>query len=220
MQKLSKREFTKLRKEKDKSTLKDVFALLKPFGWKKYQYMLWKKQGPLFLTLGISTHLNATKTSLELSVKPLAIDPILWDIMDIPENHTMPLSFRSVGAFTCSTLPLSEYIVENDDSVESLPEFISQWTEENTRSLFDDDLENSFSGLYKAHVNQLERGAYAISIICCLIAENREREALELARKYDSGELESVFQMTNTDGKSFHYHAIKAIENNSITSHR
>jgi hypothetical protein len=41
-------------------------------------------------------------------IKPMVLDPILWDIPGLAENAGQPLSFRANGAFTCPGLPIGE----------------------------------------------------------------------------------------------------------------
>ncbi len=45
---------------------------------------------------------------IEIMAKPMAIDPMLWEVMELQENNNKPLSFRYWGAFVCGT-PVLEY---------------------------------------------------------------------------------------------------------------
>ena len=69
-----------------------------------------------------------------------------------------------------------------------------------------------FSKHIEEHENQKERGAYAVSLVCSLISEGELEQATEIANNYETGNLKSVFSMANTDGNSFHYHALKMIQ--------
>jgi hypothetical protein len=37
--------------------------------------------------------------AVRFSVKPMALDPLFWDIVGLPENRNLPLSFRANGAW-------------------------------------------------------------------------------------------------------------------------
>jgi hypothetical protein len=47
-----------------------------------------------------------------IRVKPMAIDPIFWDLVGLPENREQPLSFRANGAWTCRPPYFAELDIE------------------------------------------------------------------------------------------------------------
>lgn len=70
------------------------------YGYKKKDYILFKKSGDYFLTLFLySTGFNNEKLIISGRVKPYFFDDILWDVMNMPENKFAPDSLRAVGAF-------------------------------------------------------------------------------------------------------------------------
>jgi len=212
MSKLSKREYSKLRKNLEKSTLKELTSPLKKLGWKKCQNTFWLVDNDFFWSVSISTHFNADKTVVRLGVKPMKIDPILWDIFNLKENHSAPISFRENGAFTCSSLPIDDICIMDSMDISELITEIKSWIT-NTFHLAKINIINSkFSNLIEAHENQQERGAYAISLICSLINESEFNRAADIAKKYESGTLTSAFTMTNSDSNTFYYHALKSLD--------
>ena len=51
-------------------------------------------------------------------VKPLWIDDILWDILNMSSNKTLPISLRSVGTFTInSQIKIKEYNFKNEKEI-------------------------------------------------------------------------------------------------------
>ncbi|MBV6658105.1 MAG: hypothetical protein KI785_10105 [Devosiaceae bacterium] len=48
-----------------------------------------------------------------LMAKPMAIDPLLWDVMGLGENNDQPLSFRYWGAFVCGLPTLASAKIAN-----------------------------------------------------------------------------------------------------------
>ena len=212
MTKLSKREYSKFRRNFEKEILSNLKLSLKASGWKKTEYFFWLVENDYFWTLVIKPYLNADKTRVELHVKPMCIDPILWDILDIQENKKAPKSFRYNGAFTCSSLPLSEVTYDDDIGVKSLCEQIKSWVDREYSLAKQRITEQCFSKHIEGHENQKEIGAYAVSLVCSLISEGELAQATKTANNYETGYLKSVFSMTNTDGNSFHYHALKMIQ--------
>ena len=192
MENLSKKSFTKSRLDISKSTLKAVACNLKGNKWKKIQYMLWMQKDELFWSVNIKTHLNSFQTTIDLGVKPLVIDTILWNIMDIKGNHELPTSFRSIGAFTCTAYPLDSVTFDNDIDNENLVEDIVCWVVDRTF-----EIDSLFSSLYRNHPNHVARGAYAIPLVCSLISENKLSEAIDVAYDFEKGSKSTVFRMYN-----------------------
>ena len=51
--------------------------------------------------------------------KPLWLDDILWDILDISDNKIAPISFRSIGAYTInSQIEVEEYNILNEKAID------------------------------------------------------------------------------------------------------
>lgn len=214
----TKREFTTRRRKLEKDSLRITYSELKRRGWKKVQNIFFLKTNDWFWALTVNTYLNVEKTILSLNTKPIEIDPLLWQILDIPENQNAPLSFRANGAFTCDLLPVAGLTIDDTNlSVESIGQETSRWLSENFDNYCDIVSRTNFSSQIKNHQNQRERGAYAITLVTTLISEGKLEEAMEFSRKYESGELESVFEMDSC-GKSFHYHALQWLENNQATA--
>lgn len=74
---------------------------IKPYGFKKKDYIIWSKKNDMFFSLLIDLRERDGHCycfSWEL-MKPLWIDDLFWDMMDMSENKSEPLSLRSVGAF-------------------------------------------------------------------------------------------------------------------------
>ncbi|WP_280152316.1 hypothetical protein [Piscinibacter sp. XHJ-5] len=71
-----------------------------------------------------------------------------------------------------------------------------------------------FSDLVAAHPNQVERGAYAITLVTSLIHEGNVEGAYQLAKRYSTGQLTSCSILKGENGESFHELAMKWIESN------
>ena len=207
---ISIREFSKLRGFLENETLKKLGIILKKKKWRKNHNIFFLSHKNWFWELTVSTHWNIEKTSATLAIKPMSIDPILWDIMDLSENHKAPLSFRANGAFICSSLPIDNFIIEDSEkNAEVVSLAIYSWVVDSFDEYCNHITESTFSSKVEAHENQRERGAYAISLITSLISEGNIEKARKYAQAYESSDLVSISKMTNSDGKSFHYHSLK-----------
>ena len=113
---------------------KAVAAQLKPLarraGWRVAKGWLFREYDGWFVEVWVSVHAYAFRTRVELRVKPMAIDPIFWDIVGLPENREQPLSFRMLGAWTCSTPSVFEdEIHESDGQASAIAERIIEWSD-------------------------------------------------------------------------------------------
>ena len=196
----------------EKQLLSELAPRLKSSKWKKSSCALFTKTGDFYQDVFVCVYRNAAITRAELRFKPMALDPILWDILDIPENRDKPLSFRTWGAFTCSGLPIYAAQVEQPgetagDVAESLIDLCSS-----KGMLFQERLAaEPFSGLVSAHPNQIERGAYAVTLVTSLINEGKLDIAHQTASAYAAGEVASCADLVSS-GKSFHRLALEWLD--------
>ena len=196
----------------DKTLTAALRHLLKKSSWRMSGYALFNQTADWYQDIFISVHRNACLTTASLRFKPMGIDPILWDILGIPENRKEPLSFRSKGAFVCSSLPIQESQLEQSgESADHVAAAILKFADDN-QTLFREKLQESdFSSLVANHPNQVARGAYATTLITSLINDGNLERALELASSYASGELTSVMNFSS-EGVSFHQLSVAWIE--------
>ncbi|MDE7251779.1 MAG: hypothetical protein K2O32_02380 [Acetatifactor sp.] len=75
---------------------------MKPYKFKKKDFMVWCVQGDLFFNMHIfiAEKDGHCYCDCHEGFKPLWADDLLWDILGMPENKKEPLSLRSIGAFT------------------------------------------------------------------------------------------------------------------------
>jgi hypothetical protein len=193
----------------EKQLLAEIGTHLKRSEWKKSSCALFRQSDGIYQDIFIAVHRNSASTTTELRLKPMALDPILWDILDIPENRDMPLSFRTWGAFTCSAIPVYEAQIESfgDTAGDVAHRLIALYKDK--ISLVDHVLsEKPFSELVSSHPNQIERGAYAVTLVTSLINDGNLDLAYGAAMSYASGALSSCVNLVSS-GKSFHQLAVE-----------
>jgi hypothetical protein len=156
---------------------KAVRAASKGTKWRCSQGCLFQDHGGWFVAVQPRVYIYEPKTKASLSVKPMSIDPIFWDLMGSSSNQSRPLSFRLFGAWTCPAPQLVEMDVPEDDVVDLVAEHL--------RRIADEQLETLASWSFDDFL-QLCRGARAASpdgylpcVVTTLIAMGREEKALE-----------------------------------------
>lgn len=80
--------------------------------WKMSQGVLFRDFSGWFVSAPAAVWVARSKTSVELFCKPMALDPILWEIVETESNQTMPRSFRHHGAWTCRTPTVAEFEID------------------------------------------------------------------------------------------------------------
>lgn len=192
----------------EKECLVALAALTRKTGWKKSREFVVRQQGGLFFAGKLTVYLNANRLVASLDAKPMALDPILWEILDLPENNQMPLSFRAMGAFTCHALTMAETDLEyNELSPNAVALAFMEFIEKAASQAHESLRSRSFTEQLLAHPNQVDGGAYAITLVASQINDGQYRQAAELAQGYASGRLSSRLQMISLN-KSFHEHAL------------
>jgi hypothetical protein len=93
----------KSRKAFGKAVAAELKKRAKSSGWKFSQGWLFRQQGEWFIDARPAVWVIEPRTTFDLFAKPMAIDPVFWDIVDTPDNNDTPLSFRLFGAWTVST---------------------------------------------------------------------------------------------------------------------
>ena len=84
-------------------------------GWKSAGGLIFREQAGWFIWASPSVYVYEHVTKAVISVKPMAIDPIFWDIVGLPDNREQPLSFRANGAWTCRPPCFAEPEIEEHD---------------------------------------------------------------------------------------------------------
>ena len=193
----------------EKLLLKSVRELIKGTGWGIKQNSLFVVRNEYFIELKINVARNSENTVLVLSAKPMKLDPLYWEITGLSENLKQPLSFRSVGAFCCNSLPFYEFEIFEASINENVhANSILAWARDHVEKLLKDLEVKDYSEYVSSHINQRERSAYAITLITSLIIESKLEEAKALASEYVSGKKHSVVNHIHGE-KSFYQLALE-----------
>ena len=120
MAELSKREFTKGRHAQRRELYKACQAVTKGTRWKSKTGVLVGEQDGWFVAVHELTDVSQVRTRARVIVKPMAIDPIFWEIVGHPELCRQGLSFRYFGAMTCAPLILEEPELSEEGGVPAI----------------------------------------------------------------------------------------------------
>jgi hypothetical protein len=80
--------------------------------WSTVQGALFRRLDGWFLSAPAGVWLGQRRTRIELSCKPMALDPLFWEIVQAESNAQLPLSFRYTGAWVCRSPPIVGYDIE------------------------------------------------------------------------------------------------------------
>ncbi len=192
--------------EKECNTL--LRSVAKESGWKKASNFVFCSDSGFFFQASLSVFFNANRTVASFTAKPMLIDPILWDILGIPENISGPMSLRGNGAFSCSTPNFYEAEIENPDSTsDTIVDSFVNFAKASKDQFLAEYANIGFSQLISKDPNHIERGAYAITLVASLINESNYPQALDIALGHSTGKLSSCRQFSSK-GQSFHDLAI------------
>jgi hypothetical protein len=114
-----------------RALVKAVREAAKGTGWRCSGGTLFREQNGWFFDAYPAVTIFWRETQASLRVKPMAIDPIFWDLVNMPENRNQSLSFRGLGAWVCRAPTLEETTINEFDMnpAAAADEFV-RWTQE------------------------------------------------------------------------------------------
>lgn len=160
-------------------------------GWKSAGGSVFREQHGWFIWARPSVYIYEHMTKAVISVKPMAIDPIFWDLVGLPENRQQPLSFRANGAWTCRPPYLAEpEIEEHDDDTIVADRLFAAATDQLETVLRSYTLDTF---LLTCRGSAGAKGSYLSCVIATLIALGREDEALAACEDAHTDGLDGGF---------------------------
>jgi hypothetical protein len=138
----------------------------------------------------------------QLNVKPMALDPLFWEIVGLEENNELPLSFRVNGAWVLRPPSIDEFkngkMIDPEKLANATFEWTHKWRAKNLATYSVDKL--------LAQLDPLENtsGHYRAVAICLLIL----REDFQRARTLCDAERGDVggFFTSGGDGPSYTFY--------------
>lgn len=172
---MTQREFDKINNAARRSAAKTL-------GWKQRDFFNWRvEQGYFFCFFDLFPP--------RLEVKPLYVDELWWDIFEIPENKSAPMSLRGNGAFSLDGAKLNAYddcdINADDSTPELLESFWIDTLDRATRDMEQFLAEHPDAGAYipEIEVDETRDCTRAMVRLMALIHNGREDEAVEFIKR-------------------------------------
>lgn len=204
--------FSSERRSLEKDLLKALSPKIEGSRWKKKHNAIYCEVDGYYFDVFINVFLNDSKTTFRMSAKPMSLDKHYWQITDLDDNNSQPLSFRTWGAFTCSGLPLDEKSIADEGvSAEVLASKVVAWADSQVETALPRLEAESFSSAVARHPNHVERGAYDVTYVTSLIAEGNLDAARRAAVAYADGSAQSVGKHKHI-GRDFHEIAVEWID--------
>lgn len=162
-----------------------------------------------FVAGKLTVYFNARKTVASLTAKPMGVDLVLRKILGIVDNKPLPLPFLYWGAFTCPSPDFASAEIEGEGaSPQAAAQAFFDLVHLTLPSVMVRLKGSAYADHLLVHPNQMERGAYATTLVASQIQDGRLDEARTTAEAYASGTKHCAAQFT-VKGKTFHEHALE-----------
>ena len=174
---MNKRAFTSARHAQRRDLFKACNAAAKGTEWKARQGVIVGERGGWLIAAHEMTDVLRERTRVRLVTKPMAIDPILWDLVGEPQLRRQGLTFRYFGAVTCPCLILEEPEVSEEGGVDAIASRMIALADAKLTEITGSWTADTF---LQGIRNAINPGRHFASTVATLIAERRYDDALEL----------------------------------------
>lgn len=189
------RAFEKQRRELSKSLNSEIKAATKATKWKFSNGVIFKEAAGWFFSVNSIVYLNQELTEIQFNAKPMAIDPIFWEIFALPDNNKMPLSFRYWGAFTCRCPDLEcRRLNDTSRNTNEVAAEITDWADTKFKNF---NQETTVSLLMEKIHKCANNWGYFAPEICLLIWQNKQELAKYKCEEAISNNNEGGFTSLN-----------------------
>lgn len=159
----------KLRRKEFVQALKDQ---ARPRGWRFARADIFREQAGWFISNLPSLGWRSGVQN-RLQIKPMALDPLFWDIVGLPDNHKLPLSFRATGAWVLQPPSRPVDLSPQEDSPMALANQVVDWTTDCLASLSSRSLDSMLAEL--GPEDNLTHQRRALAICLHLLNEDLDR---------------------------------------------
>lgn len=164
-----------------KALAKAVRTAAKGSGWRSIEGCLFQERLGWFVSVSPSVYIFEEITKASVSAKPMAIDPVFWEISGLPENREASLSFRLNGAWVCRPPNFAEIEVPEESDVNVVARHLLATADAQLDHIVTSWTPMAFLSLCVERKG--DRDSYLPSIITTLVILGREEEALAASEK-------------------------------------
>ena len=185
------KELVKQREDFEKLVFQQVKQASKGSGWRKSRDSLSRSENGLFFDAHFRCHYDDHMTDFWFVAKPLRIDEIFWDVMQMPENRDQPLSFRAHAWFKC-VVPHTSVLSVGDKKLDAprLAQKFLSYASENLISFQKTYDLATYINAIERDPEQIERGNYSTALFCLYCANGNSDKARHFAQEHVSGKRE------------------------------
>ncbi|MBT2187083.1 hypothetical protein [Sphingobium nicotianae] len=123
-------KLTREQKKAVKQRSKNFDAALKgasrAAGWRFARGGVFRQTGDWFISI-LPSLLWERGALVRMMVKPMALDPLFWNIVGLSENEALPLSFRATGAWVLRPPSTEGHVGPNTMQVQPLATEVLDW---------------------------------------------------------------------------------------------
>lgn len=149
-------------------------------GWRFAAGTIFRREGDWFFH-SLPTLLWQRGVIAGLNIKPMAMDPLFWDIVGIRGNESLPLSFRANGAWTVRPMARDEHLLRDVEDPDALARGVVEWaTDQCFRSLQTLSIQQLLNDLPPPE----ELGFSAVWAICLHIMNEDFDQAVHLCERF------------------------------------
>ena len=180
-----KREQQRKLRELNKALPKMLAEKIKPYKFKKRDERVWFVSGDMFFTCTFfvqPTIDDRCCCSMDIEIKPLWIDDLLWDCLHMESNKKERLSLRATGAFTVSGVTVYEAY-----------DYLEEWTAEELETYVDTYLEKFSQILRTATIEDFYKNISSspyhdeLRVSLTLVHDEKYEECLNYLKDKDKG---------------------------------
>jgi hypothetical protein len=195
------REFRAGRRALARSVAASLKFQIKGSQWRFAKGVLFRNVQGWFVSASVSVWPLESKTTVAFRFKPMALDPLFWKIVKLPENTKLPLSFRYWGAWNCST-PVWEEIEFSDaaEGGEQIAARILNWCEAQRQQTMPNFSNESFKDFVENYPSQKQGQHFLATHIVALLLMNRDEQALSELREARAAKRDGGYML---NGESF-----------------
>lgn len=180
----------KLTREQQRSAKqrgKDFDAALKgaarETGWRFARGEVFRQSGDWFISI-VPSLLWGRGAIVRMTIKPMALDPLFWNIVGLDENEALPLSFRATGAWVLRPPSIDDHVGLSTREVEQLASEVLRWGDQRTSKIVGTiSLDTMLAELVK---NEPLRGQHRALAACLHILAGDHETATRLCRVADT----------------------------------
>ena len=103
-------------------------------GWRFARGEVFRQTGDWFISV-MPALLWEHGAMVRMTVKPMALDPLFWDIVGLSENRALPLSFRATGAWVLRPPSTDDYLGLNTIQVGPLAAEVLEWSNQRSAAV-------------------------------------------------------------------------------------